>query len=983
MSGRVRRALLWVAVSLSVLLAVYALLGFYLVPRLVRSAASDFVQQHYHRQLALGEVRCNPFALRLDIRQLALPDENGRPMLGFGFLSVNLTVASLWHFAPDFEAILLQQPYVHVVIRPNGSLNLSELALPRSQPAAAPASKPARLFINRLAIREGSLALEDHAHPSEFTAEIKPVTFELRNFTTTGAGSGAYALSGVSEAGERFAWSGSLQTAPLASHGRFEIGKLQAATIWSYIRDSVGFELPRGLLTLHGEYDFSAAAAPVKLTVDVHDLSLSDLAVRPKGSQDDNIRLSSLQITDAHTDLTRRTINLGRVRLNGGEVHASLDAAGHVNLQDLLATRSSTVAAQPAQSTTAAGAWTISVPDVVLEAVKVAVEDRMVQPAAVLQLDELHAQVSGFSTAGSDPIAVRLAGKVNGTGKLDVDAQLSSALSALKGQIQLAGFDLTALQPFVSAETAMSLTSGILSARLDVERGGDGKLNAAGEAEVAHLRTVDTALKQDFIKCERLQIRGISYQSAPATLRIRSVLARAPYARVIIESDRTINVKKVLKTKDADQPLGSGTEETGASPEAAATPTSQRGSRMNVSIDSINIVDGSANYTDFWIQPHFALGIQTLKGSITGLTSSPQSRAKIDLQGSVDRYAPAHIWGVSNPLAAAGYTDLHLSFKGVELTSATPYSGRFAGYKIEKGKLTVDINYKIQNRQLTASHHMVIEELELGDRVDSPDAVHLPVKLAVALLKDRNGVIDLNLPVSGSLDDPKFSLAPLIWKAVVGLLGKIATAPFAVLGRMFGGGEQLNYIDFAPGSATLDATAQDKLRSLTQALQAKDKLQLDVPVAYSAQLDGPALAAAHLDEQLRAPDQKGRANANAASPSGQPDPQARFQQLLRAYRTARGKDAPLPDAAQAMASPPKKATAPPDLAAANAALQSELVADINVPDTELQQLGKQRAQAIQQALLQGQIAADRVFVIGNAPQPPAEADHVRVELALK
>ncbi|MBV9913919.1 MAG: DUF748 domain-containing protein, partial [Sinobacteraceae bacterium] len=551
-------------------------------------------------------------------------------------------------------------------------------------------------------------------------------------------------------------------------------------------------------------------------------------------------------------------------------------------------------------------------------------------------------------------------------------------------QIQLGGFDLTALQPFVSATTAMSLTSGLLSTRLDVERNGDGKLHATGEAEVMRLRTVDSALKQDFIKCERLQLRGLSYESEPATLRIRSVLAHAPYARVIIESDRTINVKKVLKTKDADQPLGSAAEQAKGNPQAAAAANAQGGSRANISIDSINIVDGSANYADFWIQPHFAVGIQTLKGSITGLTSNPQSHAKIDLQGAVDRYAPAHIWGVSNPLAAAGYTDLHLSFKGVELTSATPYSGRFAGYKIEKGKLTVDINYKIQDRQLTASHHMVIEQLELGERVDSPDAVHLPVKLAVALLKDRNGVIDLNLPVSGSLDDPKFSLAPLIWKAVVGLLAKVATAPFAALGRMFGGGEQLNYIDFPPGSANLDATAQDKLRSLAQALQAKDKLQLDVPIAYSAQLDGPALAAVRLDDQLRPPEQKGGAHEDAGSPSaGQPDPEARFQLLLRAYRAARGKDAPLPPAAQATAAQSKKDRTAADLAAANAALQSELIADIDVPDTELQQLGKERAQAIQQALLQGQIAAERVFIIGNAPQPPTEADHVRVELALK
>jgi len=150
---------------------------------------------------------------------------------------------------------------------------------------------------------------------------------------------------------------------------------------------------------------------------------------------------------------------------------------------------------------------------------------------------------------------------------------------------------------------------------------------------------------------------------------------------------------------------------------------------MAIAIDAINIQDGSANYADLWIQPHFAVGIQTLNGSILGLSSDPRSHAKVELKGKVDRYAPVHIWGETNPLAATTYTDIKMNFKGMELTSVTPYSGRFAGYKIEKGKLSVDIDYKIENRQLTAAHKFVIDQLELGDRVDSPDAVKLPLKL--------------------------------------------------------------------------------------------------------------------------------------------------------------------------------------------------------------------------------------------------------------
>lgn len=410
---------------------------------------------------------------------------------------------------------------------------------------------------------------------------------------------------------------------------------------------------------------------------------------------------------------------------------------------------------------------------------------------------------------------------------------------------------------------------------------------------------------------------------------------------------------------------------------------------MGIAIDTIRLEGGSANYADYWIQPNFALGIQSLEGSIVGLSSDPHSRAKVDLQGKVDRYAPVRVWGETNPLATTGYSDIKMSFKGVELTSATPYSGRFAGYKIEKGKLSMDVEYKIEERHLTAEHHLVIDQLELGERVESPDAVHLPLKLAIALLKDRNGVIDLNLPVTGSLDDPQFSLAPLLWKAVVNLFAKVATAPFALLGHLFGGGEQMNFIEFAPGSATLDQSAQDKLSALTKALKEKQKLQLDIPVTYSADVDGPGLAEKHLNDQLgtlqetAARAQKKRPPPDAAPP----DPAQRYHSLLALYR-AQQKDAPLPDSAQAIETAAHGKGPPPDFAAANHDLETALLQKITVSDNELEALGKHRAQAIQDVLLGNDgIDPSRVFVIGSESKRAADKekdkDKVRVELALK
>ena len=222
---------------------------------------------------------------------------------------------------------------------------------------------------------------------------------------------------------------------------------------------------------------------------------------------------------------------------------------------------------------------------------------------------------------------------------------------------------------------------------------------------------------------------------------------------------------------------------------------------MPMAIKKVLIKDGLANFTDLSVSPHFSAGIQKLEGSVLGLSSKPGSRASVDLHGDVDAFSPVSIKGEVNLLSAALYTDLAMDFRNMELSIFNPYSGKFAGYNITKGKLTTELHYKVDGRKLDAQHHVVIDQLEFGDKTASKDAVSLPIKLAVALLKDRNGVIDLSLPVTGSLDDPKFRLGPIIWKVFVNILEKAVTAPFALLGSLFGGGPDLQFIDFQPGAS--------------------------------------------------------------------------------------------------------------------------------------------------------------------------------------
>ena len=1013
LSRGLRRWIIASAVVL-VLVAAYAVFGFLGVPHLLRSNLDSFVSTHYSRHLAIGDIRFNPFTLTLDVRSVSLPDSDGQPMLGFSRLFVNVGLVSIWRRGPSFQEIALEDPFAHALIRPDGTLNLADLGKGFEQAPAPqqPQSAPMRLFIDKLSIRRGRTVYEDRSRPAPFVADLTPITFDLRDFSTTAKTGNEYSLEGASEAGERFNWSGTLGMNPVASRGRFEIDHLLAHTLWSYVRDSVGFEIPTGTIGLAGDYDFTSAGNPVGLHVNVQNVTVADLALRPRGKDTNYVELAKIEVQGTQVDLGKRSVQVAKVHVAGGGVRAWRGGDNAINLLELTAVPKQEVpaaAASPAAvSAPATGqqpAWVVSIPDIAIDGFKVSAEDRSVTPAFALSLDPINAHVGGYTTAPGAELDVDADVGIDRTGKLKAKGKVSPDSAVASIHTELTGFDLKTLQPYIAQQTSMTLLSGVFGTSLDVERDKDGVLSVKGDTNVTKLHTVDNALQKDFIKWNDLKVAGIDYRSKPAKLRIKSIDAREMYARVIIAANQVLNITEVLRpsssiaTKPSNDASAAPPQETPSqeksAPEAkkppAAAPAKAEPSEnsMAMSIGTVRFANGSAHFADYSIQPNYAVAIQSLNGSVEGLSSDPASRAKVKLEGKVDRYAPVNIDGTVNLLSASAYTDIKMTFKGVEMSSVTPYSGRFAGYKIDKGKLSADLTYHVEQRQLKADHHIVIDQLQLGDKVESPEATKLPLKLAVALLKDRNGVIDLGLPVTGSLDDPQFKLGPLIWKVVVNLVTKAATAPFALLGRLFGGGEQMNLIDFKPGSAAIEPDAQGKLASLAKAMKERPQLELDVPIGFSADLDRPVLARRQLQNKLLALQQKGPPARKGAVPGDADpaavlsDPSVHYLLLAAEYRADLGKDAPLPESAIAVEAARKKKGETPAYDPAIADLESALLSKVEVTDSDLENLGRRRARAIQEALLGGgDVDAARVFLV-NAPPKGDAKDAVRFELALK
>jgi hypothetical protein len=382
-----------------------------------------------------------------------------------------------------------------------------------------------------------------------------------------------------------------------------------------------------------------------------------------------------------------------------------------------------------------------------------------------------------------------------------------------------------------------------------------------------------------------------------------------------------------------------------------------------VRIGLITVRNGSANFADQTLEPDFATGLQQLAGTIKGLSSQADARAAVALKGKVDRYAPATIEGEVNPLAAQAYSDLSLRFENIELTNFTPYSGKFAGRRIDKGKLTLDLRYKLVDRELKGENKIVFDQLTLGDPVDSPVALDLPLQLAIAILQDSRGVIDVDLPVSGNLDDPQFSYAGIVWKALTNLIMKAITAPFTLLASAFGGGEELGYVAFVPGNADIGSAEMEKLDKLASAFADRPQLQLEVRGAASSELDRKALAHAKLMQKVR--------GADAALTT--PLTGAEQRRVLGYYRAQFGDDPQLP----AGVPDTERVARATDLALAR------LVETTVVPEDAVRVLARNRGVAIVDYLVtRANVAKERVFLADPDTAAAASSNTVRSELKL-
>jgi len=718
---------------------------------------------------------------------------------------------------------------------------------------------------------------------------------------------------------------------------------------------------------------------------------LGGISAGSAGAEPD-LRLDTVLMEGGRFELGAMQFTMERVGFEGGHANLIRGTDGAINLADLAPPPRTAAVEEKADLPEAKGSdLQFLVGKIDLKDFSTAFSDRTVQSdVPVVQLDAIHAVLTNVD--GKAPMdfsagfAVRQGGQFTAKGVIDPQGP------TIQAELELAGFEIPILQPYTNPHANIHLQSGTVSTRGEFGFQGEGPklaLSFMGNLEMNDFWFSRPDYSDEQHGWKRLTVSKMNFKLSPDSLYIADVQFLGPSGKMVIDETRKVNFALMARGQVPDE----------SSPEPASAEPSGVDTGFPVRIDRVKISDGKLEFSDLSLRPQFATRIHNLSGVVSGISTSPDARARLTFNGDVDQYGDARIGGEIAMGDPKHFADITMAFRNIEMTNMTPYSGRFAGRRIDSGRLSLNLEYKIEDSQLLGENKILLDSLKLGDRVDSPDAVNLPLDLAIAILADENGHIDIGLPVRGDLEDPEFSYGHLIWQALVNVIKKIVTSPFRALGGLFGDGmENPDLVVFEPGLHTVSAPEREKLEKLAAVLTQRPLLQLVVQGKYSVEQDGQALRERHVRRNLA--EALGVELAVGEDPGPVEYTNSDTQQALREmFVTVFGEDRLQALMQSLMPQMQEKGTQEESIEAkaargqevgATAKISEEVLAQemfnrlaaaVLLPESELTALAAARADAVRDMVLQsGNLPTDRIGTKDTEAVPAGKAIAVALSL---
>ncbi len=939
----------WVAIAAG-LVALYAVVGLFVVPPIAKSQIVKLARSKLHREATIGRVRFNPFTLSATIESFALKDRDGSSLLEVDRFAANLQVTGFFRRAWRFGEISVDGPSIHARILSDGRPSISDLFESRTPPTPKNDESPLpRLIVDRLALRRGRAEFVDESRSPRFVQTLEPLDLEVHDLATIPGESGDHSVTIGLGKTSLLRWSGTQTLEPLHLEGRVDLTGVALAHLWQYVAPSYPLTVSDGRADVTLRYDVRRRSdGSFALAVNEAGLKMRGVIVRPRDGSENWLEVPVAEVSGVEAAWPESRITVASVHITRPKILVRRNAKGEMNWAAVMP------ASTPKKESTP---WAAIIASAQITGGEVTVDDLAVNPPVKTVLSQIGVALERISTDLSAPVKANVTAAINGTGRASVAGTIVPGSKSADLEVTVANLDLVPFQPYAESLPGAELRRGLaeIAGRLTVSQGKPG-VQFDGHGALKDLQ-IAGAGEDRLVACDRAQARGVRVTLSPDRVRVTEIAVDGAFLKVHIDRAGNVNLSKL------GQPAG-------APPSPKAPPSST----APVDIGKILFKDATADYTDESLILPFGTKIHAVNGDLRDVSTTAAAPARLTLEGRVADAGYVRVAGtlrIADPLAA---TELDLIFRDVSMPDLTPYIAQFAGYSVRQGALDVDVRYHVQDRHLVGDHHVVAKDMVLGSKVEGEKSPGLPVRLAVALLKDKDGRIDLEVPIEGTVDSPEFNYRSVFWQAVKKILVNVVKAPFRAIGRLFGADkEDLELVGFVSGRSDLPAPEQEKLAKIAAELVKRSEISLEIEGRFDPITDTDALKHARLEARIdskRTPD----THLDAILESLYAETFSKEQ--LEAKRLAFMPAPQAPPPAEASSKKVKKKEPPPppparegfDAAAFYDALRKELLEAEKVGQSDLDALARARAGAIAAALTApGGLEAARVKTLDPTP----------------
>jgi|GEM_PF-6994331 len=949
------------------LVFIYGVLGFFILPNIVKDEIRKNAENILKRKVSLEAVSINPFSFEVSLKTLIVHSKGkGRALAGVKELLVNVDPFNIILGNIQVSDITLNSPFLTLHKNKEGAFNFSDLLNSDENASTSQKEKVAlpNIIIGKFSIRHGKVNLIDETGKKIFSETLSPINFTLRDFSTMQDHANQLSLHIEIDDGTYLEYRGKINSVePLRLEGELSMHSGRLYTQWKYFQDSLGFIVADGSLNASFSYTADFSQDDAQIHIKQYKLEVDRLRLQDKLSKQNILRLPSLRLIGS-ADLGNKEIRVESFKIKDFSIQAIRDKKGQINWLNYVSISEGN---EEETNTSEESPWKIQVdsfdlgmkhssfeehyapkayissiealsfgmkdikintnvleiPSFDVNLSQIAVQDLDYKLPSIFSLEEilvhghgeLKAQdlvlntlslkqmhtnikkdakgnlsyidyipykeeqakkeqpvpeesnmkweVNDFSLKNSSVTfkdefeavhglvkitkidlnvkdlsstkgswaSSKLTMRINKTAKISINSKLRQSPLKIKSHFVMKNLDLVKFQAFINKKANLDLNSGRMNLDFKIEHD-EKTTKLLANMQMNDLNISERKEGKTFFAFEKLLVKDIDFSLNPDQMKIAKINIYKSYARMKVDANKTTNLEGLMIASENNETKSKDTKP------------------FAVFIGKVNFKDGKGEFSDLSLPLPFKTDIHDLKGQILGLGTLNDIKTIIDINGAVDQYGLMKIKGSLLSAQPKVFTDIQVKFQNIDMTNLSPYTGKFIGYKLREGKMNIELDYKINDSQMQGGNRIILKKMKLGEEVDSEDAISAPVGLAIALLKDSDGVIDLDVPVSGDVDSPDFAIGHVVWTAFKNLITGIATAPFRFLGNMLGiSAEELENIEFEEGKDSLLPPQKETLDILVKALNEKEMLTLKVAGRYDEKRDLLAMKTALLYEK--------------------------------------------------------------------------------------------------------------------------------------